>query len=96
MTNFSWIINIIEDSWRISFSQPNFWCLDIGCNRFNPRFDLREIDVLSDGERKVEARNTRGSVTEFIFIFSSYFFCFSTYVLTKEIAHMTALIQSIS
>ena len=76
MTNFSWIINIIEDSWRISFSQPYFWCLDIGCNRFNPRFDLREINLLSDGDRKVEARNARGSVTEFIFIFSSYFFSF--------------------
>ena len=77
MTNFSCIINIIEDSWRISFTQPNFRCLDVGCNRFNSLFDLRGIDVLSEGERKGEARNARGSVTVFLLIlFFSYFFSF--------------------
>ena len=96
MTNFSCIINIIEDYQRISFSQPNFWCLDIRRNRFNPLFDLREIDVLSEGERKGEARNACGSVTVFVFICPVISFRFSTYALTKEISHMTAPFQSIS
>ena len=52
--------------------------------------------MLSEGERKGEARNACGSVTVFLFICPAISFRFSTYVLTKEISQMTAPFQSIS
>ena len=45
--------------------------------------------MLSEGERKGEARNACGSVTVFLFICPVLSFRFSAYVLTKEISHMT-------
>ena len=46
--------------------------------------------MLSEGERKGEARQACGSVTVFLFICPVLSFRFSTYALTKEISHMTA------